>query len=150
VKRTLESTAITRGALLALVALVVWSPAGCSEHAEPAPRACTTAIAADTCAPLYEPTFANVFDRTLKPSCGIGGAACHTARARQGGLAFEDADEAFRGLHDGKIHPGDPACSALVVRLTASDPNVRMPPGRSISVEEQCAVARWIAEGAKR
>jgi hypothetical protein len=134
-----------------LLALAMWSMASCSQPADPEPPpVCTTAAPPPTCAPAYEPTFANVFERTLKPSCGIGGAACHTARGRQGGLVFEEADEAYRGLSTGKVRAGDPSCSAVIVRLAETNPNVRMPPGRSLAADEQCAVVRWIADGAKR
>ncbi len=133
-------------------AVLVASLVSCSDPPEPqpAPRVCAPAPPPPTCSPLYEPTFTNVFERTLRPSCGLGGAACHTAKGRQGGLVFEDADEAYRALQAGQLSPGDPGCSALVVRLTATDPNLRMPPGRALAAEEQCAVARWIADGAKR
>ena len=50
----------------------------------------------------------------------------------------------------GPVAAGDPDCSGIVVRVTAADPNVRMPPGRALAAEEQCAIARWIADGAKR
>ncbi len=133
------------------LAFVIGCSASCSDPSQPPGlRVCAPAPPAAACVPLYEPTFSNVFERTLKPSCGLGGAACHTARGRQGGLVFEDADEAYRGLQAGQVAAGDPACSGVVVRLTAIDPNVRMPPGRALAAGEQCAVARWIADGAKR
>lgn len=133
------------------LAFVLGCSSSCSNASEhPARRECAPAPPAPACAPAYEPTFTNVFERTLKPSCGRGGAACHTATGRQGGLVFENVDEAYEGLQAGPVAAGDPDCSGIVVRVTAADPNVRMPPGRALAAEEQCAIARWIADGAKR
>jgi hypothetical protein len=138
------------GAPRALLALIfaLSSSAGCSsESAAPTP-VCTTVDLA--CTPAYEPTFDNVFTRTLRPTCGIGGAACHTSSGRQGKLVFEDPEVAFDGLMNGKVSPGDPACSAVMVRLTSTDGMVRMPPGRPLDPSEQCAIAKWIEGGAQR
>ncbi|MBX3187299.1 MAG: hypothetical protein KF819_09795 [Labilithrix sp.] len=135
--------------LVLAIATVIVVAAGCSSESEPAP-VCTQAVDARTCALSYAPSFKEIFERTLKPSCGLGGAACHTARGRQGGLVFEEEEEAYRGLLDGRARPGDPSCSLVLVRVAATDPAVRMPPGRSLGDEEQCAIARWIADGAKR
>lgn len=132
-----------RRALVLAVALV-----GCPE--ENPPLVCTDAIDAATCTPAYDPTFANVFGETLAPSCGIGGAACHTARGRNGGLVFEEIDESYRLINERAVRPGDPSCSSVMVRVTATDGNVRMPPGRSLPLGEQCAIAKWIAAGAQR
>jgi cytochrome c len=121
---------------------------GCPPDEEPPPKVCAPVDL--SCTPPYDPTFANVFEKTLKPTCAKSGVSCHAVTGRQGGVAFEDADDAYRGLLEGKVSAGDPACSAVYVRVAATDPNVRMPPGRSIDPAEQCAIARWIANGAKR
>jgi len=123
---------------------------GCPSTEDPPPEACAERQDAGACVPAYEPTFANVFEQTLKPSCGKGGAACHTTRARQGGLAFEEIEDAYKGLQTGKLKPGNATCSTLFVRLAATDPNVRMPPGRALPEAEQCAIRQWIDNGAAR
>jgi hypothetical protein len=133
-----------------IVLLAVSMVGACSAESKQAPTVCADIVEPGTCMPAYEPTFANVFERTLRPSCGLGGAACHTSRGRQGGLVFEEAEEAYRGLLAGAVRAGDPRCSTLIVRLAARDPNVRMPPGAALAETDQCAVARWIADGAKR
>ena len=49
------------------------------------------------------------------------------------------------------IVPGDPSGSALVARITAEDPEDRMPPQEShktLSAEEIAALVQWIREGA--
>lgn len=122
------------------------------ESRPPAP-ACANAVApAAACTPLYEPSYDNVFARTLKPTCAKSGVSCHASTGRQGGLSFEDAEEAYGQLLDTTqtARPGDPSCSVLVARVVATDGNFRMPPGRSIDPGEQCAIALWIANGAKR
>jgi hypothetical protein len=104
------------------------------------------------CTPLYEPNFDNVFANTLKPTCAKSGVSCHASTGRQGGLAFEDADESYRQLLETTqvARPGSPSCSPLVGRIAAVDGNVRMPPGRSLDANEQCSIVQWIANGAKR
>jgi hypothetical protein len=115
------------------------------------PDALTCVVVDAECAPLYEPTFDRVFARTLKPTCAKSGVSCHSAAGHQGGLAFEDADTSYRLLAQrGVVRVGDPACSGLVARVASSDPNLRMPPGLALSAAEQCALVRWIADGAKR
>lgn len=123
--------------------------ASCSGDDEPPKSSC---VQVDTsCAPLYEPTYEQVFARTLKPSCALSGVSCHASTGAQGGLVFEDPAEAHQRLLDsGRVKPGDPACSELVRRLASTEPMVRMPPGRPLDAAEQCAIVRWIANGAAR
>jgi hypothetical protein len=143
--------------LLALGAVAsASSVVACGDDPAPASvRACADVAAAKaspSCTPLYEPTYANVFDKTLKPTCAKSGVSCHASTGRQGGLAFDDADESHKLLLETTqaVRAGDPACSALVGRIVASDGKVRMPPGRSLEPSEQCSVIQWIASGAKR
>lgn len=103
------------------------------------------------CAPLYQPTFDELYARTLEPTCGIGGAACHTREGAQNGLVFADPDEAYELLLGGeRVVPGDPGCSLLVKRLETDNPNLQMPPGDALSEAERCVVVRWIDDGAER
>ncbi len=140
VVRIATSIAVTAIALLALSGC----PAG-----DAAPR-CTTPPP-ETCAPLYEPTYEQLFTRTLAPSCALSGGSCHAAEGRQGGLAFVDADESYDLLvSTGSVRAGDPSCSELMVRVLATDPFERMPPGRALDPGAQCAIRTWIANGAKR
>lgn len=119
---------------------------------EPQGRACSPSEADAGCAPLYEPTFDQVFEKTLKPSCAASGASCHSSRGRQGGLAFEDKEESYTLItrENGPIKAGDPKCSEVVARIMATSGKVRMPPGRSLDPGEQCSIIQWIANGAKR
>ncbi|MEP7122247.1 MAG: c-type cytochrome domain-containing protein [Byssovorax sp.] len=107
-----------------------------------------------TCAPLYDPTFDQIYTRTLKPTCALSGASCHASEGQMGGLAFADADSAYAALlGEGGAKPrvvaGDAACSLLIERLDATDSKV-MPPGAPLADAERCAVAKWIQDGAKR
>lgn len=100
------------------------------------------------CTPAYEPTYAEVFENTLRPSCGKTGVSCH-AEGRQAGLGFVDAEQAYRDLHETSVvQAGAPACSRLVARLRETDPKLRMPPGRALDAAEVCAIVRWIERGA--
>jgi len=103
------------------------------------------------CAPLYEPTFDQVFAKTLLPTCAQAGSSCHASTGKQGGLSFEDADASYQLLIDrALVLPGDAACSPLIERIAANDPEKLMPPGRALSDAERCSIVRWIADGAKR
>jgi hypothetical protein len=107
------------------------------------------------CAPLYDPTFQQIFERTLKPTCAQAGGACHAMDGARGGLIFEDPDRAYQLLlgQDGarrRVSPGDPACSLMVEKLESKDPSFVMPPGAPRPEAERCAIEKWIAAGAAR
>ncbi len=143
---------------LGLAGLAVFSGAfasSCDGDGSRAARACANVPpekASTACAPIYEPSYANVFSKTLQPTCAKSGVSCHASTGAQAGLAFDDANVAYDQLLDATqaVRAGDPACSALVQRIVATDGNVRMPPGRSVDPGEQCAIIQWIAGGAKR
>jgi len=101
------------------------------------------------CTQLYPPTYDQVWDQTLAPSCGVGG-SCHPSGGPAGSLTFDDAETTLSELLDGgHVIPGDPHCSPLMIRLESDDPSVRMPPGETpILASARCSVATWIAEGA--
>ena len=103
------------------------------------------------CAPLYEPTFDNVYAQTLAPKCAVGGGACHSASGAQGSLVLEGADLAYEGLMgDGLIETSSPRCGILVQRLESNDSSYVMPIGAKLSESERCAIHMWIQSGAKR
>ena len=121
---------------------------GCSNELP----SCVEAVRAD-CAPLYAPTYDNVFERTLKPTCGQPGAACHASEGAQADLVFADKEATYATLLDaerGLIEAGNDQCSLLVVRIDAPEFEDVMPPGRQLLETERCAIRRWIAEGATR
>ncbi len=109
------------------------------------------------CRPLFDPpTFQDIYDNTLHPTCASGRGTCHSADGAMGGLVFEDPDTAYDLLLGGstaraRVVPGDPACSLIVERLDASDDAFRMPPGSDpLPGAEICTVVQWIAQGANR
>lgn len=105
----------------------------------------------ESCAPLYTPTFHELFTRTLAPTCGLPGSSCHGSDGRQHGLAFVDEQEAYDLLTSkGLVHAGDPACSEMMFRVMSSDPNENMPPGKALDPGAKCVIRQWIANGAKR
>ena len=80
--------------------------------------------------------------------------ACHgqDASARKAGLRLDTASGATGALKFGgaAIVPGDFAQSVLYQRVTSNDPDTLMPPpetGKTLSVEEQDILRRWIAGG---
>jgi hypothetical protein len=111
-------------------------------------------VSAD-CAPLYAPTFDNVFSRTLMPRCGVAGGACHAPEGARAGLVFADIDEAYgllTGAATGRslVEADEPGCSALLARVGSTDPGRVMPPGAPLSDAELCAVVQWVDMGAAR
>jgi Protein of unknown function (DUF1553)/Protein of unknown function (DUF1549)/Planctomycete cytochrome C len=75
---------------------------------------------------------------------------CHgqDAHKRQADLRLDDRDVA---VQRGAIVPQDPAHSAILDRINADDPEVRMPPpgsNRRLSDAEKRLLEQWIQEGA--
>jgi hypothetical protein len=108
---------------------------------------------AERCDPLYEPTFDNLFARTLKPTCAQVGGSCHGPDGAKGGLVFDDPDAAYSMLVEGssaRVQPADPACSELVVRTHSPGKPWAMPPGEPLSSQEQCGIRQWVERGALR
>jgi len=105
------------------------------------------------CAPLYEPTFDNIFERTLRDSCALDGTSCHSREGAKNGLVFVDADESYSMLLGDqgreRLIPGDPSCS-LIVRRIESTGRSQMPPDDPLSESARCAIELWIANGAQR
>lgn len=132
-------------ATVALLAALV----GCKGDEGPA---CAPVEVDVSCAPSYEPTYENLFRETLQPSCGRGGTVCHGPEGNQGGLTFADREASRRALlgAPGVVRAGDPSCSELVRRVVSTEGMIRMPPGASLPTGEQCAIIRWIGEGAER
>lgn len=123
--------------------------AGCSaDPAEPMP-ACIELP--QSCAPLYEPRFDEIHKRTLLPTCTQGGASCHSAEGKRGGLDLEDIDGAYDALvGGGRVIPKDAPCSELIVRTHQGGKDWSMPPRRPLSAEERCVLRLWVDQGAAR
>jgi hypothetical protein len=104
-----------------------------------------------TCSPAYVPTFTNVYNNTLKDSCGSNKSGCHSAASHKGGLSLATQDEAFAALTDPAYHrvvPGDPGCSEMIVRSDSPGEDYQMPPGDALSAPDRCALIQWVLQGA--
>lgn len=76
---------------------------------------------------------------------------CHNRDAHKGGLGLGSADEALKGGDSGvaAYRPGNSDESAIIQRVTSTDPGFRMPAkGDPLSAEEIALLKKWIDEGA--
>ena len=92
------------------------------------------------------------FNRDISPILSDACFACHgpDAAQRKAGLRFDTKEGAF--ARTGVIVPGDSSNSRLIKRVTASNPDTRMPPadsGKTLSAKQVELLRRWIDEGAK-
>jgi hypothetical protein len=91
------------------------------------------------------------FARDVQPILSDYCYQCHgpDPKARKAKLRLDDPASPFdRGV----IVPGKPAESALVERITSTDPETVMPPPslkRSLSAKQIDTLKRWVAQGAK-
>lgn len=130
-----------------VVVAITCALAGCPSGDEQPPMCITV----DTsCAPLYPPTFANVYNNTLKPSCGSTNSSCHSAAGMKGGLSFADEQTAYDGLLNTRVTAGDAACSEMVVRTSSPGSDYTMPPGSALSAPARCSLLLWVHNGAQR
>ncbi len=95
------------------------------------------------------------FSRDVRPILASRCFACHgpDAQVRQAGLRLDQRQEATRELASGHraIVPGDVAQSELLRRVTATDPDVVMPPRetkQTLTESEKRTLAAWIEQGA--
>ena len=116
---------------------------GCDD--DPPAQSCLAGDPTD-CAPLYEPTFENVYDRTLLGSCAVGGSACHGSEGRTSALRLGDPASAHAALM-AYVTPGDAICSPLSTRLDGIGAG-QMPPGGPLNEAAKCSIRQWISNGA--
>lgn len=95
------------------------------------------------------------YNRDIRPIFSKTCFACHgpDANAREAGLRLDVREDAT-AQRDGvrSIVPGDAAASLAFQKMTAADPDERMPPKEfhtQLSASEKDLVKRWINEGAK-
>jgi mono/diheme cytochrome c family protein len=96
------------------------------------------------------------FNRQIRPILSENCFGCHgpDEKERKAKLRLDLKDGAFGQLRDGghAIVPGKSAQSALIERITATDPSERMPPPKSnkhLTAEQIDLLHRWIDQGAK-
>jgi hypothetical protein len=95
------------------------------------------------------------YSRQVRPILSGRCFQCHgpDEEARQAELRLDQRDSATGELPSGAraLVPGDATASALIERVTSSDPDQVMPPpsiGKPLSEAEVAALRQWIAEGA--
>ena len=96
------------------------------------------------------------FNRDVRPILSDHCYACHgpDEEKRKAGLRLDQKESALGELKSGSraIVPGDLAHSALVERVTSTDPDEVMPPpkeGKSLSKEQINTLVAWVKEGAQ-
>jgi mono/diheme cytochrome c family protein len=95
------------------------------------------------------------FNRDIRPILSENCYKCHGPDdgARKAKLRFDIRSEALKPAKSGEVPivPGSPEKSQLVARITASDPDDRMPSiksGKTLSPTQIDLLKRWVAEGA--
>lgn len=95
------------------------------------------------------------FRRDVLPILSENCFVCHgfDQKARQAGLRLDVRDGATAETASGwvAIVPGDPAKSALIHRISADTPDVRMPPpetNKQLTSEQRDVLYHWIEQGA--
>src|SRR6185312_4088178 len=102
-----------------------------------------------------EPVAEISFNRDIRPILSDHCFQCHgpDAAQRKAELRLDTEAGALADLGGRQaIVPGDPQASELVRRITAADPDERMPPAdfkRPLSADEIATLEKWIAAGAK-
>jgi len=96
------------------------------------------------------------FNRDIRPLLAENCFQCHgpDAGTREAELRLDTQDGLFGELASGEraIVPGNPDAGEVYRRITASDPDERMPPAdsnKSLSAEEVDLLRRWIEDGAE-
>ena len=130
-------------ALLLLGLVLVSGPAGPWASATWAPAARADDALAATAA---DGGYLGLVKPVFRQRC----VACHGSLAQEAGLRLDTATLARQGAAGGPvIEPGAAAASPLVARITATDPEHRMPPeGSPLTPAETAAIAAWIDAGA--
>lgn len=110
------------------------------------PEPCVIDTDVEACVPSYEPTWNNVYERTLAPgqSC-----SCHSKMHLEGavrsGLYFNGSTRTFDQLVEGRwVEPGEAVCSRLIWSLETT-----MPAEGGLSEGDVCAIAKWVEAGAR-
>src|SRR5439155_19338399 len=96
------------------------------------------------------------FNRDVRPILSENCFPCHGAdsAARKAGLRLDRFEEAILPRKESQpaIVPGKPEGSALVRRITATDPDDIMPPPKThkvLTAEQKDLLKNWIASGAQ-
>src|SRR5215471_13027343 len=92
------------------------------------------------------------FSRDVRPILSNRCFKCHGPDLKKGGLNLQARDSAVkpRGRRGPAIVPGKSGDSRLIERITATDPDERMPPkGDPLTPAQVATLKAWIDQGAK-
>ena len=90
------------------------------------------------------------FDRDVLPILQARCVECHGPDAQESGLRVDSRQALLSGGDFGpSVVPGEPSKTEILRRMSATDPDERMPPeGEPLTAAEIAAVSRWVASGA--
>jgi hypothetical protein len=91
------------------------------------------------------------FEKKIRPVLAARCYVCHGAMAPkvQGGLHLDSRDGLRKGGNSGSpIVTGDPDASLLIRALRYTDPNLKMPPGKSLAPDVVADFEQWVRMGA--
>ncbi len=91
------------------------------------------------------------FEAEIRPLLIARCYSCHSARAakREGGLTLDSREGWAQGGDNGPaIVPGDPDASRLIRAVRYTDPDLQMPPDKSLPAEAIAKLERWVRQGA--
>ncbi|MCU0346475.1 MAG: DUF1553 domain-containing protein [Saprospiraceae bacterium] len=91
------------------------------------------------------------YNTEVKPILNKHCLSCHGGVRRNGGFGLLTQEDAFAATDSGKpaIVPGQPEKSEFIKRLTAADPEERMPYNAPPLTKEEIAIlTKWVAQGA--
>lgn len=101
---------------------------------------------------VFKPEEEVDFSTQVKPILNKHCISCHGGVKQSGGFSVLFREQAMDTTESGKpaIIPGDAKHSEFISRLTADDPEIRMPyKGAPLSKEEIDILTRWVDQGAK-
>jgi len=105
-----------------------------------------------SCCPTLAATEPVDFAREIQPLLAKRCFACHGPETQEAGLRL-DGEAASRAVLDSQaqaVVPGDAAASGMLARITAEDPDTRMPPeGPRLTAAQVETIRRWIEAGAE-
>src|SRR5580704_14415423 len=91
---------------------------------------------------------ADFFETRVRPVLAKNCYACHTD-AKMGGLQLDSREHLLHGGKSGvDVVPGDAAKSRLVLAVSYTDPNLKMPPTGKLTASEIEDLKTWIQGGA--
>jgi mono/diheme cytochrome c family protein len=91
------------------------------------------------------------FNRDIRPIFNSHCMACHGGVKQAGGVSFSYREQVVGKAKSGRpiVVPGSPRASELMVRITSSDPEVRMPlHGQALPPAQIALLRDWIEQGA--